>query len=136
MKLRAFTLIELLVVISIIGILASLLLANFTGIRDRASDAKTKNDLKQVATAFRTQFNDTGAYPTPAVGTQDTCLAMLDTKYMNADDIPANCTYYRKTNDTFTICTFLKNKTDADAIASTTRCHISVSPGRYCQCQL
>ena len=38
----AFTLIELLVVISIIGALATIFIANFMGIRERARDSQRK----------------------------------------------------------------------------------------------
>lgn len=58
-----FTLIELLVVISIIGLLATLMVANLNSARSRARDAARKSDLKNISTALRLYFNDKGNYP-------------------------------------------------------------------------
>jgi len=60
---KGFTLIELLVVISIIGVLATLLLANFNATRMRARDAQRKSDLRSIQTALRLYYNDFGHYP-------------------------------------------------------------------------
>jgi prepilin-type N-terminal cleavage/methylation domain-containing protein len=60
---QGFTLIELLVVISIIGILATLLIANYNAARSRARDAQRKSDLRNIQTALRLYYNDTQNYP-------------------------------------------------------------------------
>ena len=60
---KGFTLIELLVVISIIGLLSTLLLANFNSTRARARDAERKMDLKNIQTALRLYYNDFNKYP-------------------------------------------------------------------------
>ena len=60
---RGFTLIELLVVISIIGILATLLVANYNAARSRARDAQRKSDVRNIQTALRLYYNDTQRYP-------------------------------------------------------------------------
>ena len=64
-KLKGFTLIELLVVIVIIGILASFLMANYIGVRERGRDAKRKADLRQLQTAFELyrSADPNGNYP-------------------------------------------------------------------------
>jgi len=63
-----FTLIELLVVISIIGILATLLLANYSATRERARDAQRKSDLRNIQTALRMFYNDFNRYPSSSSG--------------------------------------------------------------------
>lgn len=60
---KAFTLIELLVVVSLIGILATLVLANMNSARERARDATRKSDLRNIQTALRLYYNDVGRYP-------------------------------------------------------------------------
>jgi prepilin-type N-terminal cleavage/methylation domain-containing protein len=134
MPLKAFTLIELLVVISIIGILAALLLANFAGIRDRADDAKNKNNLKQIQTALRLSYNDTQSYPGTAGGS---CNIAAVTANLNSSDIPSTCVYEQLTSDTFRACITLSNTADNESLSSQTRCGItgaSQVAGRYCVC--
>lgn len=58
-----FTLVELLIVIAILGVLASLILANMSGARERARDTQRKSDLRQLQTALRMYFNDYMKYP-------------------------------------------------------------------------
>lgn len=59
-----FTLIELLVVISVIGILASLLLARFGTIEKSGRDARRKSDLNQYRTALEHySISTNGRYP-------------------------------------------------------------------------
>ncbi|MDO8620791.1 MAG: prepilin-type N-terminal cleavage/methylation domain-containing protein [Candidatus Levybacteria bacterium] len=60
---RGFTLIELLIVVSIIGVLATLLMTNFIGIRQRARDAQRKGDLKQIQSSLELYRADQGSYP-------------------------------------------------------------------------
>jgi len=60
---KGFTLIELLIVIAIIGVLATLLMANFIGVRQRARDAQRKSDLRQIQSALEIWRSDKGAYP-------------------------------------------------------------------------
>jgi len=59
-----FTLIELLVVISIIGILASLTLASYTGAQKQARDTQRKSDLNQYRNALENYAAaNNGIYP-------------------------------------------------------------------------
>jgi len=65
---KGFTLIELLIVIAIIGVLATLLMANFVGVRQRARDATRKSDLRQIQAALEIYRSDNNAYPPAADG--------------------------------------------------------------------
>lgn len=62
-KQTGFTLIELLVVIAIIGILSTILMVSFAGIRERNRDSKRKSDLLEIKTALELYRSDKGFYP-------------------------------------------------------------------------
>lgn len=68
-----FTLIELLIVIVIIGILSTLVIANFVGVRARARDAQRKTDLSQIRTALQLYYSDEGAYPSWTASSYPDC---------------------------------------------------------------
>ncbi len=140
-NLPGFTLIELLVVIAIIGILASLLMANFAGIRDRADDAKKKGDLKHLQTALRLYYNDHNAYPTLDVATGYGCDKLPLSDYIATT--PDTCIYDRfSVNgdlDSFKACVQLSNASDSEAALSSTRCNgdtgaTSSITNRFCVC--
>jgi len=87
---RAFTLIELLVVISIIGILAALTIASYSGAQKRARDSQRQSDVNQYRTALENfATGNTGSlYPsrTTATGTaaSTTLCSDLTTTYISA----------------------------------------------------
>ncbi|MBI4224777.1 MAG: type II secretion system protein [Candidatus Sungbacteria bacterium] len=60
---QGFTLIELLVVISIIGVLASIVLASLNSARVKARDARRIADLNQIRTALNFYYDSNNAYP-------------------------------------------------------------------------
>lgn len=60
----AFSLVELIVVIAIIGILTTLGIVSFRGIRQNARDSRRVADIQQLQLALKTYFNDNGFYPT------------------------------------------------------------------------
>lgn len=60
---KGFTLIELLVVISIIGILASVVLASLSTARVKAQDSKRISELIQLTNALELYRLDKGTYP-------------------------------------------------------------------------
>lgn len=133
---RGFTLIELLVVISIIAVLAGLLLPNFVGVRDRASDTKLKSDARQLKNALRLYYNDYQQYPDPASSntaidcdpseTVSACgdaFTISGTVYMK--DLPDEFEYYidsADTGDRFLLKVELENASDADIVASQEKC--------------
>ena len=59
---KSFTLIELLVVIFILGILSSIVLVSFQGIRPKVRDSKRKADLTQIKLALELDFQDDDKY--------------------------------------------------------------------------
>lgn len=58
-----FTLIEVLVVIAIISVILALSVPNYLGARERARDAKRKEEMYQLKTALRVYYNDFNVYP-------------------------------------------------------------------------
>lgn len=73
---KAFTLIELLVVISIIGILATLLMANVVGVRERARDVQRKSDVNQIQKALEMYKNSLTTPSYPASGLSNLATAL------------------------------------------------------------
>jgi prepilin-type N-terminal cleavage/methylation domain-containing protein len=62
-KSGAFTIVELVVVLMIIGILAALLLPNFSMIQRKAEEVVCDARLRNLWTAFSTQLNDGNGWP-------------------------------------------------------------------------
>lgn len=143
---KGFTLIELLVVISIIGVLASVLLANFVGIRERAADTKAKNDLNQFKKALQLYYNDYQKYPTASgvlgsgCGTTGTescfdangSFAVNGTVYMK--EMPSgDWRYYNQTggagndDEKYVARIILNNVSDESIVESQDRCASSIS---------
>ncbi|MEK7457921.1 MAG: type II secretion system protein [Patescibacteria group bacterium] len=140
---RGFTLIELLVVITIIGTLAGLLFTNFSGARERARDAKRKNDVTQIKSALRLYYNDHQKYPlgnntqiagcgldgtsTCSWGTAFTAGAG-PTIYMNqlpTDPISTQSySYAQIDDDSYQLTATLENAGDDSAIKSQLTCGI------------
>lgn len=66
LKTQGLTIVELLVVISIIGILASVVMARLSDARDRAQVIATIAELASIRTAIQMHYDDTGIYPNGA----------------------------------------------------------------------
>lgn len=60
---NGFTLIELLVVISIIGLLASVVMASVNSARVKARDAKRKAEMREFTQGFEFYYDSYGRYP-------------------------------------------------------------------------
>jgi prepilin-type N-terminal cleavage/methylation domain-containing protein len=117
---KGFTLIEMLVVISIIGILATIVIANMAGVRERARDAQRKSDISQIQKAMEMYKNAQSPVAYPAN------LGLLATAYMQTVPQDPSCpagtcstgryiyTYVRNASDSlqYTFWTCLENKSD------------------------
>lgn len=122
---RGFTLIELLIVVVIIGVLTTLLLANFIGIRQRARDTQRKADLKQIQSALELYRADQGTYPLPGSGNgnfQPTCgsgssLLSPDGGATYMQKIPCDplggAYSYASDSNTYTLVSCLENLNDS-----------------------
>ena len=115
---KGFTLIELLIVVAIIGILGSLLMANFIGIRQRARDVQRKSDLRQIQSALEIYRADLGSYPItasfPACGSALTGGSPLST-YMQkipCDPLATPAYSYTSSGTTYTLLACLENLSD------------------------
>lgn len=138
-----FTLIELLVVISIIGILATLVVANLNAARVRARDAERKSDLKNIETALRLYFNDNGTYP--ATGSlswgRQWASANGSTIYMNMlpqDPLPGQTYKYDLGNssDNFTLTACLENQSDVQGTSTVNTSYDSLCTSSHWMFQL
>lgn len=134
---KGFTLIELLVVVALIGVLTTLVLANFNAARKRGRDAQRKSDLKNISTALRLYYNDYGKYPNNDANSQiagcgvnaaDPCVwgtsfQAGSQSYMTIlpDDPLPNVTYrYTRTDlDNFILSSCLENLSDEQGQADT-----------------
>lgn len=134
---KGFTLIELLVVISLIGILATLVIANMNSARERARDAQRKSDLRNIQTALRLYYNDNSAYPQSSSGNILGCNGACTwgatwtangVTYMNIlPDDPLSSQAYVYTGvvggESYTLMSCLENKSDDKGVAvATTTC--------------
>ncbi|MFZ3301747.1 MAG: type II secretion system protein [Microgenomates group bacterium] len=122
-----FTLIELLVVVSLIGVLATLVIANMNSARERARDAQRKSDLRNIQTGLRLYYNDNGGYPLKAVLDSFWDIEWSDNgvTYMNVlpNDPLAPTQVYTYTytdSETYTIKACLENKSDDKAVVDAT----------------
>jgi general secretion pathway protein G len=123
-KFNGFTLIELLVVIGIIGILASFLMANFVGIRQRARDGVRKSDLRQIQSSLEMYRSDKGSYPPslPACGSQfddgGGAAAVVYMKKIPCDPSTEQSYKYLPSGSGYSLITCLENVHDSQADSS------------------
>jgi general secretion pathway protein G len=140
-----FTLIELLIVIAIIGILATLISANYIGVRQRARDTARKSDMRQLQSALELYKSDVGSYPNgfsnKSVTNTASCnnasrvafsynsinyMTKVPCDPLSSSTFNAGNYYYTSaTGATYTLAACLENSNDGDTDSTTT------SPGAF-----
>lgn len=120
---KGFTLIELLIVVAIIGVLATLLMSNFVGVRQRGRDAERKSDLRQIQSALEMYRADTGAYPTslPSCGSAFTSGDIVYMQKIPCDPIGSGSFVFTYTSNgsIYSLVTCLENVNDSQKDSST-----------------
>lgn len=111
---KGFTLIELVISITIISILASFLMSNFVGVRQRSRDGQRKSDLKQIQSALEQYRADNSSYPNalPSCGNS---FEQNTTTYMSklpCDPVSKESYIYSSTGLTYFIYACLENGSD------------------------
>ena len=123
---KGFTLIELLVVISIIGVLASVVVANFITTQKQARDASRKTAIKNGEATFEQYFTETGAYP---VGQTQINTAFSPGAQPKDPKDPTTQLNWTSTVTTYCICAILET---GKGNASNTACTWSAGGSYYC----
>jgi len=62
-KEHGFTIVELLIVIVVLGILATLVILSYSGVQERARNARMQSDLKSAQELVETYYAQHGSYP-------------------------------------------------------------------------
>ena len=79
---RGFTIVELLIVIVVIGILAGISIVAYSGVQQRATNAKTINDIASVKKLIEAYAVENGFYPvtstTPLSGSSSSSITLTD----------------------------------------------------------
>ncbi len=116
---KGFTLIELLIVIVIIGILSTLIMANFVGVRQRARDGQRKADLRQIQGALELYRSDVGSYPLTAFscvpGSSKPSIKSGSSIYLQqvpCDPLISTDYQYASDGTTYTLIACLENTND------------------------
>ena len=143
-----FTLVELLVVISVISIISTIGYVNLKGTQDRGRDARRKQDLKAVASALISYYQDNDAYPPPLsnpttefTSTSPDWIPGLTPSYIQnlPTDVKAGNTYYYKVVGTprkdFELWAKLDNPNDKEATGQpNATCNLTPPAGGYNYC--
>jgi general secretion pathway protein G len=130
-----FTLIELLIVIAIIGVLSSLLMVNFIGVRQRGRDTQRKTNIRQLQAALELYRTDQSNYPTTLPSCNSSLVDPVNgtTTYMKTIPCdPSGGSYqYQGTSTTYTLVACLENTSDADGTTTKPTGFNACSSGEY-----
>lgn len=147
---KGFTLIELLVVMSILGILMTILVANFQRIRVRGRDLRRKEDLTEMKKALQLYYSKYQTFPGDSSGQIAGCGSAGtttctwgnsfedgNTTFMSLlpfDPVGNTYTYNQISGDEFTLIAVLENSSDQDIDVSQARCGAG-SGNQFVVCQ-
>lgn len=124
-KQQGFTLIELLIVVAIIGILSTLLMSNFIGVRQRARDGQRKADISQLQAALEQYRADVGSYPA-SVAACGAAISNAGVIYMQKIPCdPSGVTFYNSgsyyyygSGSSYTLTACLENTNDTQGTST------------------
>lgn len=130
-----FSLIELLVVIGIIGTIATMLLPNLIGARQRGRDARRKLDIEQIRSALEQYRSVAGTYPASITLNCDAARETLTytdpvtlqaTTFMSTIPQDPSCSsyqYYSSLSPTdYTICAYMEGTTSSTSVLPVPSC--------------
>ncbi len=123
---RGFTIVELLIVIVVIGILAALVIIQFTNIQARARDTERKSDMRSIQSKLAEYYALNGRYPTAL---SDASLA-LPADSCKAPGLTGTCASPDYTYKSFLTATALPADTFA-ASGSATADGSATDAGKY-----
>ncbi len=75
---NGFTLVELLVVISIISLLSSIVLGTVNTAREKARNARRKQDMRQLELAIQLYYDTNGTFPPSVTTVQDNAWSITE----------------------------------------------------------
>ncbi len=104
-KEKGFTLIELMIVIIILAVLTGIAIPSYMALRNRAREAATESEMKNIATALELYQSDIESYP--AAANWDTDIAAYMTPVPTADSWGVNYVYAQTGSGTgYTLTSF------------------------------
>jgi len=102
---KGFTLIEVLIVVSIIGLLASIVLASVSAFRSRGRDTRRLADIRQIQGALEFYYSTNGSFPPGTWAQAKTTLEQLSgiNKLSNDPSYPAKTYEYATNGSTYVL---------------------------------
>ena len=97
---QGFTIVELLIVIVVVAILATIAIAAYTNINNRAYDSIVKNDLANLAKKFDLFKVEDGLYPDSVEDLRTLNVSVTRSAYANTPAVRYNLVACRKSNAT------------------------------------